>query len=372
MREMKNIKIVLYLLITLALTLGWLCEDWTPPPVWDDPDPTCGVGSGNYILWIDQDPADTFHCNTDARIFVRATPKIDNRYAGFHRAYLELSNSDTTFVSNWVNMTNSFNAQEFEIGGAIPAGTYNAKLWMINYQPYSTCNGWIYTHEEVDLFQVTVTACNPPSKKMTIENEWQYSDTIALETYDVLQFQDTVALRFAFHAVDTRDSIIAGDFVPMQFVHLVEPYTEFNQFIADNKGDSDRMYLCGVKEFVDAGNNPIVERAGFTHVTSDLGVVQPPSFNTGSVVAVKSILVRSNEYAQNPDLLGVNFKQMLEEVVIHELGHQRAVLGHDGHSSMFCVMHIDVIMPYGSSDYNLYSNPHFCENHMNLLKAVQW
>lgn len=378
MREMEKIKIGTYLIVTLLFSLTSSCIFDDPPIDWGNlPTAPCGVGSGNYGFFYDQYPDNAFACNTDARVLVRATPDIDNKYTGFHRAYLELSNFDTTLVSNWVNMTNSFNAQIFEIGGAIPAGEYDAYLRMINYQPGSNCPGSVKTSIKDYLTHITVTACNAPSKKMRIEYDRQYSDTSALAYYDVFQFEDTSALQFAFNAVDTEDSIVESDiYLSAEFVRLdsTDDYFDFKLYINSHKDNPNRMYLCGIKEFRD-GANQLLDLAGFTRVTLDeFGLPEPPSLLTGSMVAVKSLLVRAKEYQQDltQRFLGVTFKQLIEWAVIHELGHQRAVVGEEGHSSMFCVVQIDAIMDYGSSFYNLYSNPHFCETHMNLLKAVTW
>jgi len=91
----------------------------------------------------------------------------------------------------------------------------------------------------------------------------------------------------------------------------------------------------------------------------------------GTLIAYSTII------AQNEPYIGANLEGFkiaaLTMVTSHELGHHMGIDGHDGHTegNIFCCMYQDLTQDIDDNQHerSFYVNPHFCENHVNLLKS---
>jgi hypothetical protein len=197
---------------------------------------------------------------------------------------------------------------------------------------------------------------------MQIEYDCQLSDTLFYR-YDVFmcswleEYMD-----IAFNIANTTYNIIEDNKdLPCSMLVWNEPvFPECRDYILNNKADSTKMYLCGIKGFHDGYGNFLPQHRGLSLLRDTTTFL--PSPRSGSLIAIKAIINTADPMYQ------VQYQDHIVAITIHELGHQRGIPGHEGCSSQFCIMSGPLIQAY----HNTYSNPHFCENCIFRIKNISW
>ncbi|MGB8658200.1 MAG: hypothetical protein WCE90_10525 [Candidatus Zixiibacteriota bacterium] len=331
-----------------------------PPP----PSQYCGVGSGDLTFETVGSVDTTFNCNTSGRSVVNLRPNVDDGFIGFNRLDLELVSGGHTYRSNYVEFnSDQEGSQQLEWGGSLPSGTYEIRGILENIQLNSSCYDSIYRVENLHLGNIRITQFTSPSKVMQIEYFCQDSDTGIIDRYDVFLSPHTSEyMNIAFNIANTRDSVITYQ-TDLPCSLILNTDQAIAEYIYDHKQFDDRMFLCGIKGFKDAQGH-LIEKAGSTIWTDTIYFT--PSCWSGSLVAVKSII------NQCGTLYNVNYNDIITATTIHELGHQRAILHHHDDFGNpprpFCIMNNHLIY----SSFNLYSNPHFCNECINKIKNTNW
>ena len=353
------------LIIFIPFVLGSKCS-WFEPKTEPPPPPVgCGVGTGEYKFSMVGTVPDTFDCNNSGRFVITISPSINPSYYGidiFNRLYFVLDNGRFC-ISNYVEfLSDNYEAQQLEWGGSLPTGDYEVRGRMKNIQLNSTCRDSIYIAAYQDLDSIHIIEFTNPEKVMYIEYDCQESDTSIITHYNVFLGPNTEDyMNIAFNIANTRYTIdlIADDYEPEL---IRNSHDAIIDYIEDHKQFDNEMYLGGIKGFKDMYGNLITTKLGTTILTDTINFT--PSCHSGSLVAIKACI--NNAALQR---YKVNYNDFVTATTIHELGHQRAILHHEGHSSKFCIMNSELIV---DNYVCRYENPHFCENCINKLKNINW
>ena len=356
----------IYFIIIPMISLISICPERYEPFTWPDPQPACGIGTGSFYLTTTTSSDYAFDCNTESEYRVSFSFEIDASYHGSNRIYLTLENTSLFELvqSNYVDVPDGGGDAEVEIGGSLPSGLYNATLWMVNYQFGSTCPENKYRNEHFWLPPVDVTECGPPAKGKLMEYDFQLSDSAGLNSYDVLVGTTSQSIRRAFRAGSREDTIITDDEnLPPETMRIIEDNNtcpDCETYVTIHKDDPLKMYLVGIKRFLNSQGDPLTNRLGHT---INAGAIPSQDNRTGSFIAVKTIY---DWVRPRPDISG--YEKVAPGVVVHELGHQRGCESHDDHSSFYCVMLNGLEVQFDFGWVNLWDNPHFCSLHLDTLK----
>lgn len=297
----------------------------------------------------------TFDCNEAGRFVITIWLNIDPSYAGFNRLYFVLDNGRFC-ISNYVEfLSDNSEDQQLEWGGSLPTGDYKIRGRMKNIQLNSTCPDSVREVCYKDLGWIHITEFSNPEKVMEIEYFCQTS-------YNVFSSPNTEEyIDIAFNIANTRDSVITY-WTDLPCSLILNTTQAISEYIYAYKQFDDRMFLCGIKGFRDAQGNLIITKLGTTILTDTISFT--PSCYSGSFVAIKACI--NNAAMQR---YKVDYNDFVAATTIHELGHQRAILHHEGHSSKFCIMNMELII---DNYVCRYENPHFCENCIIKLKNINW
>lgn len=358
--DLKIVTLIIFLLTTLRFE-G--CSKKTETSGSSEPD---GIGSGSYYDTLVTPPPSSFNCNSANSFLTEIKPIIDASYSGygiFNRLYFELKKDSKIYRSNYVEFySDDSSIQQLEFGGSLPTGTYTIKGYLKNIQLNSNCVDKIYVSHESDLGTINITKFSDPGKVMNIEYFCQDSDTSIIDRYDVFLSPNTEEyMNIAFNIANTKDSVITYSNNEPPYLVFYDDYNLSGviDYIYTFKVWGNEMFLAGIKGFKDIGNNYInyVTGASWWEPSTT------PTCSTGSLVAIKGCIdLVAPEYE-------INYNDFVTATTIHELGHQRAALGHFGHSSDFCIMNYGLVVRYEISRYH---NPHFCQDCINRLKLISW
>ncbi len=323
----------------------------------------CGVGSGNYYFYEVTSLPENFDCNTAGSFSIELKPEIDPSYTGFNRLYFELEKDWTVYRSNYVELySGNYATQQLEFGGSLPTGTYEATAYLQNIQLNSTCEDSVYLISSCWLGNIDITQFSSPQKMMNIEYFCQYSDTGIISSYDVFLSPNTAEYVYnAFRIANTDRTWYSyqTNLTPQLLKFTDDDFSEIVDYISNLKQSRDKMFLCGIKGFKDDQGN-LLDYLGITALSDTINFT--PSDSSGSLVAVKACInYAGTEYK-------VDFNDLVTSTTVHELGHQRAILHHEGHSK-FCRMNAHPIYP---GDRSTYLNPHFCNSCINKIKNINW
>jgi hypothetical protein len=367
------IKLLGSILSLLFILIFPFCPDPPEPPAETPIDGhNCGEGTGSYYSTVEGLVPSDFDANTQGNFTISFNTTIDNSYNTdpdrFNRLYFELEKDFEVYRSNYVEFkSDNTNSQELEWGGSLASGEYEITAFMKNIQLDSSCPDSVYKEEQYYLGDINITQYSNPQKVMVIEYFCQQSDTAIIPRYDVFLSPNTEEfMDIAFNIANTRDSVITywTDLPPQLIEFDPNDPSGSVDYIFTYKQWDDEMFLCGIKGFKDTQGNPI-DMAGNTILTDTLDFT--PSCYSGSLVAVKSIIDMSAPF------YNVDYNDILTATAIHELGHQRAIhQHHDNFGSppeRFCIMNRHLIY---SSQFNLYSNPHFCDDCINKIRNINW
>lgn len=356
MGERRRIGLLVIVLLS-PIFLGYSCEE--PPSSTGGPPTQCGRGSGIFELSFETNAPDTFNCSTRSFFYIEIDPDINNSFQGWNRVWFQLYRVATgeSFKSNYREFLSSDEAVLYlEWGGSLPTGYYELDVVLQNIQ--DICIGdEIYEEVTKDGPQIYIVEFPNPQKMMNIEYDYQTSDTGAISAYNVLLSPYTLpAMNSAYRVANTDYTLLIDDVnLTTQSVVITTP--RVSEYIRSHKDVASKMYLCGVKQFVDV--NGILEPDIMGATISD----PQPTDSSGSLIAVKTIITNSSHG------YGVDYLSRMASNVVHELGHQRGNLVDTwyGHSSIFCTMY-----PTDVGNEVRYVNPHFCDNHLAVLKNVSW
>lgn len=350
------------LLIMLAIiTITFSCDGGGGGvPSQTPPDNKCGDGSGIYFFSVDNYPPSSFDCNSAGSFSIEITPGIDASYSGFNRLYFELEKDFKIYRSNYVEFYSGNSAtQQLEFGGSLPTGTYTAEAYMQNIQLNSTCTDSIFVTDYCWLGSINITEFSNPQKVMNIEYDCQLGDTLDIWTYDVFLSPNTAEyMNIAFNIANTRYNVTTYQTdLPCSLIVLDDE--ALVRFISSLKQSRDKMFLCGIKGFRDDQGN-FLDHLGITALSDTINFT--PSDSSGSLIAIKACInYAATEYK-------VDYGDLVTSTVVHELGHQRGILHHEGHSR-FCRMNEHPIYP---GDRSTYLNPHFCNSCITKIKNISW
>jgi len=332
-------------------------------PTETPPEDTCGVGSGSYYFSVETSPPDNFDCNSAGSFPIVIQPYIDPSYSGygvFNRLYFELEKDWKIYRSNYVEFySGNYDTMQLEWGGSLPTGDYTVTGIMKNIQLNSKCKDSVFVEYTSWLGDIAITQFSNPAKVMNIEYFCQDSDTGIIDRYDVFLSPNTGEyMDIAFNIANTRDGVITYQTdLPCSLIVLDDE--AIVRFISSLKQSRDKMFLCGIKGFRDDQGN-FLDHLGITALSDTINFT--PSDSSGSLIAIKACInYAATEYK-------VDFNDLVTSTVVHELGHQRAILHHVGHSR-FCRMNEHPISP---GDRSTYLNPHFCNSCITKIKNVSW
>jgi hypothetical protein len=358
----KSIKPLTLIVLLLCTLLCISCKEekiYTPPP-----SEYCGDGTGDFNFNSVGSIDTTFDCNTSGHFVINLEPNINNSFIGFNRLYLRLEKAGQIYRSNYVEFYSSdTTTQQLEWGGSLPSGTYEMRGFLWNIQLNSTCRDSVYRIENKHLGDIHITQFTNPSKVIVIEYDCQDSDTGIIDRYDVFLSPHTSEyMNIAFNIANTRNNVITYNTNLTPELIRYDP-TIIADYIEGLKQWGNEMFLYGIKGFKDALGNLIVERLGTTILKDTISFA--PDCSTGSLIAIKAC-INNAVYVQR---YKVDYNDLVTAVTVHELGHQRGVLHHTGHSSVFCIMNEQFIV----DDYLCrHLNPHFCDNCIYKIKNITW
>jgi hypothetical protein len=305
---------------------------------------------------------DGFDCGAEAHTIVDLEAVIDPCYQGLSILWFELQ--DTTgkrYKSNSLAFySNQAGVKNLAFGGSIPTGTY--ELWgrMVDFQATSQCDDSICAEVDKYLQSIEITSCPAPTKTMQIEYAYQESDASAPASYDVFQCSTVVEqMDIAFSAANTAYWISSYPCVPTILVGL--SVEDIRLYIGHIKATWE-MFLCGIKGFKDANGNYIRGVLGSTRVDTTTFL---PDTASGSLVAIKACF---DAFGEQPEAC---FNDFVSHVVIHELGHQRAIASHDEHTP-FCVMNRNPVETYQTHTVSRIWNPYFCPSCIATIDGINW
>jgi len=358
----RNIgKYINLILLCLLFTFGSVCTD----KIDVDQATTCGVGTSDYHVSAVGTVDTSFDCNAVGLFVINLQPHVEPDYLGFCRLWFEVRRDWEVYRTNYVEFyPGNYATQQLEWGGSLPTEMYEMNAIMQNIQLTSTCPDSVYWELVCWLGDISITEFSNPEKVMEIEYDCQLADTLFYR-YDVFEHGWDLEeyMHIAFNIANTTYNIIE-DNKNLPCLLVLNTTQEIAKYINGHKQYDDEMYLCGIKGFKDDQGN-LVEKAGTTIWTDTINFI--PSGYSGSLVAVKSII------NQCVPLYNVYYNEIITATTIHELGHQRAILHHHDDFGNpprpFCIMNERLIY---SLLFNLYSNPHFCNECINKIENINW